>query len=180
MSRAFTFGVPSPLTNLSENRPTERCRIASQACALRAEESAVALEAVRQRRTVVANQLNAAAFPAAMEFEARSIMAAPLVVLNEVIGAVSFLHDADEEFFTEDMAAKATILAGQLGSLLEAARLGEVSREEHRRAEILADVAHALHGTPDVAAVIEALADRLRLLLRTPLVCVLLRARGTI
>jgi PAS domain S-box-containing protein len=145
---------------------------------MRAEESAVASEAVRQRRTVVVNQLNAAAFPAAMEFEARSIMAAPLVVLNEVIGAVSFLHDADEEFFTEDMAAKATILAGQLGSLLEAARLGEVSREEHRRAEILADVAHALHGTPDVAAVIEALADRLRLLLRTPLVCVLLRREG--
>ncbi|MFL6443510.1 MAG: PAS domain S-box protein [Candidatus Sulfotelmatobacter sp.] len=145
---------------------------------MRAEESAVASEAVRQRRTVVVNQLNAAAFPAAMEFEARSIMAAPLVVLNEVIGAVSFLHDADEEFFTEDMAAKATILAGQLGSLLEAARLGEVSREEHRRAEILADVAHALHGTPDVVAVIEALADRLRMLLRTPLVCVLLRREG--
>jgi PAS domain S-box-containing protein len=145
---------------------------------MRAEESAVASEAVRQRRTVVVNHLNAAAFPAAMEFEARSIMAAPLVVLNEVIGAVSFLHDADEQFFSEDMAAKATILAGQLGSLVEAARLGEVSREEHRRAEILADVAHALHGTPDVATVVEALADRLRLLLRTPLVCVLLRREG--
>ncbi len=76
------------------------------------------------------------------------------------------------------MAAKATILAGQLGSLLEAARLSEASREEHRRAEILADVAHALHGTPDVSAVIEALADRLRLLLRTRLVCVLLRREG--
>src|SRR6202044_3833728 len=75
-------------------------------------------------------------------------------------------------------AAKATILAGQLGTLLEAARLAEASKEEHRRAEILADVAHALHSTPDVAAVIEALADRLRLLLRTKLVCVLLRREG--
>jgi GAF domain-containing protein len=145
---------------------------------MRAEDSAVASQAVRQRRTVVVNHVNAGAFPVAMEFEARSMMAAPLVVLNEVIGAVSFLHDSEEEFFTEDMAMKATILAGQLGGLLEAARLGEVSREEHRRAEILADVAHALHGTPDVAAVIEALADRLRLLLRTPLVCVLLRREG--
>ena len=36
-------------------------------------------------------------------------------------------------------------------SLLEATRLSEVSGEEHRRAEILADVAQALHGTPDVA-----------------------------
>ena len=81
---------------------------------------------------------------------ARSLMAAPLVVFDEVIGAATFLHDSDDEFFNEDLAAKATILAGQLGSLLEATRLGEASREEHRRAEILAEVAHALHGTPDV------------------------------
>ena len=97
---------------------------------------------------------------------------------NEVIGAVTFLHDSIDDFFNEDLAAKATILAGQLGSLLEATRLSDVSREEHRRAEILADVAHVLHGTPDVSAVIEALADRLRLLLRTKLVCVLLRREG--
>src|SRR6266567_629961 len=114
----------------------------------------------------------------ATEFEARSLLAAPLMVFNEVIGAATFLHDSNDDFFNEDIAAKATILAGQLSSLLEAARLSEASREEHRRAEILADVAHALHGTPDVSAVIEALADRLRLLLRTKLVCVLLRHEG--
>ncbi len=112
------------------------------------------------------------------QFEPRSLMAAPLVVFDEVIGAATFLHDSDEGFFNEDLAAKATILAGQLGSLLEATRLGEASREEHRKAEILAEVANALHGTPDVAAVIEALADRLRLLLRTRLVSVLLRRDG--
>ena len=145
---------------------------------LRPIESTVTAEAVRQRRTIFANHVNSAAFPAAREFEARSLLAAPLVVFNEVIGAVTFLHDTNEECFNEDFAAKATILAGQLGSLLEAARLGEASREEHRRAEILADVAHALHGSPDVGAVIEALADRLRLLLRTRLVCVLLRREG--
>jgi len=54
----------------------------------------------------------------------------------------------------------------------------EVSREEHRRAEILTEVATALHGTPDVDAVVEAIADRLRLLLRTRLVSVLLRREG--
>ena len=145
---------------------------------LRPEQSAVTSQAVRQRRTIFANHVTSPAFAAAAEFEARSLMAAPLVVLNEVIGAVTFLHDSNEQFFNDDLAAKATILAGQLGSLLEAARLGEASREEHRRAEILADVAHALHGRPDVAAVIEALADRLRLLLRTRLVCVLLRREG--
>ena len=145
---------------------------------LRPDQSAVTAEAVRQRRTIFANHLKSATFPAAEDFEARSLLAAPLVVLNEVIGAITFLHDASDDFFNEDVAAKATILAGQLGSLLEAARLGEASREEHRRAEILADVAHALHGSPDVGAVIEALADRLRLLLRTKLVCVLLRREG--
>ncbi len=142
------------------------------------DQSGVTGTAVRQRRTIYANHLQSAAFPPAPEFEARSLLAAPLMVFNEVIGAVAFLHDADDDFFNEDRAAKATILAGQLGGLLEAFRLHEASREEHRRAEILADVAHALHGTPDVSAVIEALADRLRLLLRTKLVCVLLRREG--
>ncbi len=142
------------------------------------DQSAVTAEAVRQRRTIFANQVTSVVFPAAAQFDARSILAAPLIVFNEVIGAVTFLHDSDDGFFNEDISAKATILAGQLGSLLEAARLGEASREEHRRAEILADVAHALHSTPDVSAVIEALADRLRLLLRTRLVCVLLRREG--
>jgi len=143
------------------------------------QQSAVTAEAVRVRRTIFVNQVQSTpTFPAAHQFEARSLMAAPLVVFDEVIGAATFLHDSDEGFFNEDLAAKATILAGQLGSLLEATRLGEASREEHRRAEILAEVATALHGTPDVAAVIEALADRLRLLLRTRMVSVLLRREG--
>jgi PAS domain S-box-containing protein len=143
------------------------------------QQSAVTAEAVRFRRTIFVNQVQPSpTFPAARQFEARSLMAAPLVVFDEVIGAATFLHDSDEGFFNDDLAAKATILAGQLGSLLEATRLGEASREEHRRAEILAEVANALHGTPDVAAVIEALADRLRVLLRTRLVSVLLRREG--
>jgi PAS domain S-box-containing protein len=145
---------------------------------LKSLEGAVTAQAVRRQRTMLANHVDSNVFPAAAKLEARSLMAAPLVVFNEVLGAVTFLHDRDESFFTEDMAMKATILAGQLGSLLEAIRLTEASREEHRRAEILADVAQVLHGTPDVAAVIEALADRLRLLLRAQLVCVLLGRDG--
>jgi PAS domain S-box-containing protein len=145
---------------------------------LRPDQSAVTADAVRQRRTVFANHIQPGNYPAAAEFSARAMLAAPLVVSNEVIGAATFLHDSIPDFFNEDLAAKATILAGQLGSLLEASRLSDISREEHRRAEILADVAHVLHGSPDVSAVIEALADRLRILLRTRLVCVLLRREG--
>jgi len=85
---------------------------------LRPDESAVTGDAVRQRRTIFANGFERTAFPAAREFEARSVLSAPLVVLNDVIGAVSFLHDSNENFFNEDLATKATILAGQLGSLL--------------------------------------------------------------
>jgi PAS domain S-box-containing protein len=145
---------------------------------LKQHESAVTMEAVRRRRAVFVNRLDAANYTAAHEFGARALMAVPLVVFNEIIGATTFLHDSDEEFFNEDLAAKATILAGQLGSLLEASRLSQASQEEHRRVEILADVAQALHGTPDVTAVIEALADKLRVLLRSRLVCVLLRRDG--
>jgi two-component system NtrC family sensor kinase len=146
---------------------------------LQFQDSANTAEAVRKRRTIIANEPQLTlAIPALRQFSARSLMVAPLVVFDEVIGAATFLHDSAPEFFNEDMAAKATILAGQLGSLLEATRLCEASREEHRRTEILAEVATALHGTPDVAAVIEALADRLRVLLRTRLVSVLLRREG--
>ncbi len=145
---------------------------------LSADQSAVTAEAVRQRRTVFTNHVTSAAFSAAAQFEARSLLAAPLLVFNEVIGAITFLHDSDDSFFNPELASQATILAGQLSALLEATRLGEASRDEHRRAEALATVAHAVHAAPDVSSVIEALADRLRLLLRTRLVCVLLRREG--
>ncbi len=142
------------------------------------ERSAVTFEAIRQRRTVFANHLHSPAYMLSSEFGAHSLLAAPLMVFNEVIGAVTFLHDSVDDFFNEDVAAKVTILAGQLGTLLEAARLGETSREEHRRAELLSDMGQSVHATPDVTAVVEALADRIRLLLRTRLVCVLLRREG--
>ncbi|MGA8431418.1 MAG: PAS domain S-box protein [Candidatus Sulfotelmatobacter sp.] len=145
---------------------------------LRPHDSAVTAESVRHRRTIFLNDVRSATFPAAEQFGALSLMAAPLIVFTEAIGAVTFLHDSDKNFFNEDLAAKATILAGQLGSLLEATRLTQASRDEQRKAEILADAAQALHGTPDVSAVIEALADRVRLLLRSRLVCVLLRRDG--
>ncbi len=142
---------------------------------IKTSDSAVAVEAVQKRKTVYVNQLDVAHYAMAAEFQARAMMAAPLVVANVVIGAAVFLHQSDPNFFNDDLAAKATILAGQLGSLLEASRLTQKTREENRRAEILAEVAQALHSVPDGTSVVEAVADRVRQLLRTPLVCVLLR-----
>jgi len=99
-------------------------------------------------------------------------MAAPLLVSGEVIGAIAFVQSASPAGFDDDAVAKVTILAAQLGTALEALRLNQLSREEHRRASILVEVATALHGLPDTAAVMESIADRLRALLHSPAVLV--------
>ena len=135
-------------------------------------DTSVALEAVQNRRTVFVNDVDMARYPRLAEYRAQSVMAAPLLVSGEVIGAVAFLHDAPDARFDEDAASKATILAAQLGTALEALRLSLVSQEERRRAMILAEIATALHGLPDTSAVMEGIADRLRVLLNSPAVLV--------
>ena len=137
--------------------------------------SAVAVDCVRQKKTLYLNRVDAARYPMAAEYHTQSIMGAPVMVSGQVVGVAVFLHDSNPDFFNEDLAAKATILSGQIGSLLEATRLSVASREQHRRAEILAEVAHALQPAPDASAVIESLAARIRALLRTPAVAVLMR-----
>ena len=145
---------------------------------LRASDSAVAIDAVRQRRTVYINDAAPGRYSTAEEFDAKSLMAAPLLVSNEVIGAAVFLHTSKADYFNDDLAAKATILAGQLGNLLEASRLVQMSRGKFRPAEILAEVAQAIQAIAESPAVAETLADRLRILLRTELVCIFLQ-QGT-
>src|SRR6185437_4851142 len=142
---------------------------------IKAQESAVVIHAIRERRAVFFNHLETERFPLAAEFHAQALMAVPLVVSGEVIGAAAFLHTTSPGHFDDDMAAKATIFAAQLGSLLEAGRLTLNSREEQRRSEILADVSRALHSVPDPSAAMDELAERLRTLVSASLVCVLLR-----
>jgi len=145
---------------------------------MKTDESAVASDACRHRKTFYVNHVDPERYPLAAQFHAKAMLAAPLIVSNEVVGAAVFLH-ASDAVFNDDLAAKATILAGQLGSLLEANRLTEISREEHRRSVMLAEVAQALHAVPHASAVIEALADRLRVMLGTKLVTILLRDTST-
>lgn len=142
---------------------------------LKISESPVAGEAIRRRKAVCSNALNKSHYPAAAEFSAKSTMAVPVFAFNEVVGAAMFVHTSESNFFSHDDAAKATILAGQLGTFLEAQRLSMQSQEEQRRADILAEVADSLHADADLAVLVEAVADRLRALLRTPLLCVLTR-----
>jgi PAS domain S-box-containing protein len=141
---------------------------------LNSSETNAVADAVRGRKTVYANQPE----PSHDQLSSnpcKSLMAAPLVVSNQVIGVAVFVQQDEADFFNPDLAVKATILAGQLASLLEASRLSENSREEHRRAEILAEVAHTLHSVPDPSGVIAAVAGRLRVLLRAQLISVLMR-----
>ncbi|HEV2117405.1 MAG TPA: GAF domain-containing protein, partial [Terriglobales bacterium] len=111
---------------------------------LKENESAVTAEAVRTGRTVYVNDIDHKRYPMAERFQVRSLMAAPLVVGGEAIGSVVFLHTTDPEFFDDDKAAKATILAGQLGSLMEAQRLYATAsahtHELHQLLEISAEL----------------------------------------
>ena len=142
---------------------------------LKTSQGEVEAECIRSRQTLYVNNVDPSQCQLVREYGARSVLAAPLIVSGEVIAVAVYLHGTAPFFFNDDLATKATILAGQMGSLLEALRLTETSREEHRRAEILADVAQAMHAVPDASAVIEALAERVRMLMRAGVVTVLLR-----
>ena len=137
-------------------------------------ENTVIREALEQRKAVYASRAKLAPLSVMNGISGESVMAAPIMVDQAVIGVMVFLHNFNPNFFDDGIASKATILTHQLGSLLEAGRVGQMAQEEHRRAEVLAEIARALHSVPDVAAVAEAVADRLRIFLRTRLVCVLL------
>ena len=146
---------------------------------LRVGDHAVALEAVQSRRTIFHNGVDMARYPKLADYPATSVMSAPLIVSNEFVGAITFVHNAPDSRFDEDAAAQATILATQLGTALEALRLNQLSREERRRAMILAETATALHSLPDASAVIEAIADRLRVLLHSPLVLIFVQQESS-
>ena len=134
---------------------------------------------MQKRRAFFLNHVNAARYPWLAQFGAHAAMAAPLVVSGEVVGAIAFVLKVPHAGFNEDAVAKVTILAAQLGTALEALRLNQLSREEHRRATVLVEAASALHGLPDTAAVMESIADRLCALLHSPAVLVLIQQEKT-
>jgi PAS domain S-box-containing protein len=135
-------------------------------------DASIAMDAVQKRRAFFVNHMDAGRYPWLAELQAHSGMAAPLLVSGDVVGAITFLQSTPGAGFDDDDVAKVTILAAQLGTAIEALRLNQLSREEHRRASILVEVATALHGLPDTAAVMENIADRLRVLLHSPAVLV--------
>src|SRR5258708_10119658 len=115
----------------------------------RAGDASIAMDAVQKRRAFFVDHLDVARYPWLAECHAHAAMAAPLLVSGEVVGAITFLQSAPHTRFDDDAVAKVTVLAAQLGTALEALRLNQLSREEHRRASILVEVATGLPGFPD-------------------------------
>jgi GAF domain-containing protein len=140
---------------------------------LKTNQSAIVVETIQKRKPILVNSVDTERYPMAREFQIRSLLAVPLLMFDGAIGATVFVHTTDAEFFNQDHLNKASILAAQLGSLLEAARLTHQAKEEKRRAAILAEVAQSFSAEPDFRLLVDSIADRVRALLRTPLVCVL-------
>ena len=132
----------------------------------------VAVEAVQKHRSFFVNHLDVGRDPWLASSHAQAAMAAPLLVSGEVAGAITFLKSAPGATFDDASLAKVSILAAHLGTALEALRMNQLSREERHRANILVEIATALHGLPDTAAVMESVADRLRELVHSPAVLV--------
>jgi two-component system NtrC family sensor kinase len=89
-------------------------------------EAAGAVEtSIERRKTVYVNLADASQDEMARVLGAKSLMASPLIVAKGVIGAAVFVQETHAHFFNDDLAARATILIGQLGSLLEANQLTE-------------------------------------------------------
>jgi len=141
---------------------------------LKANDNAVLKEAIQQGKTVYVNHLPTR-FKMASQFQARALMATPLIVGNKVVGAAAFLHMSDPGFFNDDLAGKATVLSGQLGSWLEASKSETVGLQVRWLSD---SVPTNAFGVSNTSAIFKELADRLRRSLRTVLVCVLQR-KGT-
>jgi PAS domain S-box-containing protein len=140
---------------------------------LKTNQSAIVVETIQKRKPILMNSVDKDRYPMARQFEICSLLAVPLLMFDGAIGATVFVHTSDPEFFNTDHLDKASILAAHLGSLLEAARLTHQAKEEKRRAAILAEVAQSFSAEPDFRLLVDSVADRVRALLRTPLVCVL-------
>ena len=119
---------------------------------LKTNQSAIVVETVQTRKPILVNSVDTDRYPMARQFQVRSILAVPLLMFDGAIGATVFVHTTDPEFFNQDHLNKASILAAQLGSLLEAARLTHQANEEKRRAAILAEVAQSFSAEPDCNA----------------------------
>jgi PAS domain S-box-containing protein len=113
----------------------------------RLQDASLVEQALRQQRTLFVNHRNPAETVDA-QFAGHSLLAAPVVLFGEAPGVLTLLHASETGRFDDDVAARATVVATHLGSLLEIQRLRESSQargveaDSYRaRAENLMDLA---------------------------------------
>jgi len=107
---------------------------------LRVEDSAIATIAISSRQTTYVNDIDPNRYAMAAEFGARSAMATPLMFAGEAIGAAVFLS-GNAGFFSDEAAAKATILAATAAVALQVTENVRGSEEHRKRAENLMSLA---------------------------------------
>lgn len=114
----------------------------------------IAKAAVRNRRTYYVDHRVAPKHHSSFPYRAKSLMVAPVVAFDRVIGIALFFHRSKSGFFDDNIAARTAILVEQLGSLLELLRL-KGSTDAHRKRsqdliELALDLASSLR-LPDFA-----------------------------
>ena len=141
------------------------------------EDSPVVIAAIREARPASVNQSKAGSQQ--VPYGAKSFLAAPVMVFGRVIGVVAFLHQTKAGFFVEGTADQVSLLAEQLGSLLELFRLKNTAGQHRKRSEDLIELAMDLGSSLRLPDFAKSFTARITEILRAR-VGVLALARGTL
>ena len=138
--------------------------------------------AVSHQETVIANDVSADAryLEASVLPETRSEAVAPLIIEDEVLGALDVQSDRPNAFGPEDQQALEA-LADQIALALQESRLYQAERHQRSIAETLREVAQTLTSTLELETVLNSILTNLRRVLAYDTAAVLLlESDGTV
>ncbi len=141
------------------------------------EDSPVVIAAIRDGRPASVNQSKTGS--QRIPYGAKSFLAAPVMVFGRVIGVAAFLHRTKADFFAECTAGQVSLLAEQLGSLLELFRLKNTAGQHRKRSEDLIELAMDLGSSLRLPDFAKSFTARITEIMRAR-VGVLALARGTL
>ena len=133
-----------------------RAERATPAVRLTPELNPAAFEVLREGKARVFSGLLRPETARVWGFPARSVLAAPVASsgAGEPAGLVALFHESNPQFFTEEMASHAAVIAAFAGAAFEAARLAASAEQHRQRSENLMSLALELHPSmrlPDFA-----------------------------
>jgi PAS domain S-box-containing protein len=122
---------------------------------------AVVVDAVRSKKTLTMNHVAEGQGCAPDEhFHAASIMVTPLVVAGKVVGAVAYVHDTKSDYFSQEIADEAAVLATQLGGAIQTAQQLKISTEHQHRADELTSLALDLSSSIQLTELVKSITQR--------------------